>query len=403
MDNLLILRQFRQRALAARRAQRASQEAPIRSIHTLSCRAFSPEGGKGGGSAVQTCQNLILQNAYGDIELKYTYFALNPYLQDWRASLSDLWGGAEFAIAHTQHETDAAYITHDYGTGLGLALLGKRFVYVSHLQGPRVEEKLNYREDISKPDARIIQCCERYVFRKALYVCFPSQGACDYYFASPYRSLDRARAHIGPVLYNTLYAHPEPVPVPDAPPEADSLTFISVGALTSAKGIDRLPSFFEAYLKLHRNKKVRWIVVGRGYLKEALQNRIDALMQQYSHFSVILKEACSYPESRYLMQIADVYLMFHRISIFDLATLEAMREGKCIVLSKTGGNPEFDRDDNIILHDGDDAATARALARADLDMLKRKNIDVYHRYFSNDVFKRAYHGVIDDLLKTPAH
>ena len=40
--------------------------------------------------------------------------------------------------------------------------------------------------------------------------------------------------------------------------------------------------------------------------------------------------------------------MLHRISIFDLATLEMMNKSKCIILSNIGGNPEFNKDNNII-------------------------------------------------------
>lgn len=81
----------------------------------------------------------------------------------------------------------------------------------------------------------LIRFCERYVFKKSLYVCFPSKGAEEYYFNSKYREIDRAHAELKPV--NDLLK------------KSDTVTFLSVGTLTSAKGIDLIPPFFEEYLK----------------------------------------------------------------------------------------------------------------------------------------------------------
>lgn len=369
----------------------------INTVHTITYRVFSPEGGKGGGSAVQSCQNILLRNEYKGKHLKYTYFENNKYWDNWDPRLADLWAGAFFAISKTKDETDAVYITHDYTTGFGLALLGKKFVYVSHLQGPRVEEKLNYGEKFTELDRRIIKFCERYVFKKAMYVCFPSEGAKNYYFSSKYKSLNLRHSKIGPILYNTVYATPLPYPMDDILRDRDTLTFISIGALTSAKGIDQLPSFFDEYMNFHQGK-VRWIIVGNGPLYEILQKKFRSLLDRHSCLSINFIESCSYQQIRYLMDISDIYIMFHRISIFDLATLEAMRDGKCVVLSNVGGNPEFNQIDNIILHDGDNKETAKKLHQANIDELKSKNKRAYEEYFSNNVFIKSYHRVIDDLL-----
>lgn len=371
--------------------------AKINTVHTITYRVFSPDGGKGGGSAVQSCQNILLGQEYRGKLLKYTYFEDNKYWENWDPRLADLWAGAFFAISKTKDEDDSVYITHDYTTAFGLALTGRKFVYVSHLQGPRVEEKLNYGEQFTKLDRRIISFCERYVFRKAMYVCFPSVGARKYYFSSKYRSLSQHEAKIGPVLYNTIYSHPDPQPVEGMAEDKESLTFISIGALTPAKGIDQLPEFIEEYLNTYSGK-VRWIVVGDGLLKSKLRENFKFLTDKFDRLSINLIESCPYPQIQYLIRISDVYIMFHRISIFDLATLEAMKNGKCVILSNIGGNPEFNRSQNIILHDGNIKETANNLLTANIDDLKSRNKEVYENHFSNAAFIESYHRVIDDLL-----
>lgn len=89
-------------------------------------------------------------------------------------------------------------------------------------------------------------------------------------------------------------------------------------------------------------------MVGKGPLEAAVKAELNRLSGLYDKFSYIHLKGCSYAEMQYLQNMADVYLMLHRISIFDLTTLEMMDKSKCVVLSDVGGNPEFNREDNII-------------------------------------------------------
>lgn len=163
---------------------------------------------------------------------------------------------------------------------------------------------------------------------------------------------------------------------------------MSVGQLTKAKGLDRNPLFLEAFLKKTAGK-VRYIMVGKGPLEAAVKTELDRLSGLYDNFSYIHLKGCSYAEMQYLQNITDVYLMLHRISIFDLTTLEMMNKSKCVVLSDVGGNPEFNRDDNIILVKNDDyEAGSSALLGSDIKMLGNKNKRVYEKYFSKPEFCR---------------
>lgn len=367
---------------------------PIIKIHTITFREFSPNGGRGGGSAVQTCQNLLLGDKYKKLILKYTYFEENHYSRSPKSQLKDLFGAAYFAIKKTKNENDCAYITHDYGTGFGLALMRKRFVYVAHLQGPRVEEKHNYGEKFSKIEAWIIDFCERYVFKKAMYVCFPSIGAKEYYFSSKYRAINKNSSKIGPVLYNTVFANPKPEPVNGVKKDDAVITILSVGSLLPAKGLDLAPDYLNEILKTHPNR-FRWIVVGAGQLKEEVIRKSKKLENNYKNFEFIFFENLSYPQIRYLNSLCDLYLMLHRVSIFDIATLEAMKEGKMIILSHVSGNLDFNKNENIIFTETRNLNLGKDL----INTYGIKNKIIYENYFSPKKFIESYQSVIDDLIK----
>jgi glycosyltransferase involved in cell wall biosynthesis len=394
MKNLALLLRF----LCYRFLRTKTQE--IRKVHAITFRRFSPEGGRGGGSAVQSCQQILLGERYHEWPLTYTYYTENRYSENRKNRLWDLWGGAYFAIKHTRHEHDAVYFTHDYGTGFGLALLRKKFVYIAHLQGPRIEEKNNFGEYTSKLEKGIIRFCEWYVFKKAHHVCFPSKGAEDYYFSSQYRSISRKAARIGPVLYNTLYVETVPQPVEGVKEEKNCLTILSIGACTAAKGIDQIPALLDELLERH-SKPVRWIVVGSGALSEKINKQADDLANKYPHFTFKLLPSCSYPQIVYLHRLADIYIMLQRVSIFDLATLEAMKHDKAIILSAVGGNLDFNKQDNIILHTNHKETVDRVLA-CDVTELGNRNRTVYDEFFSQKCFVINYHKIIDDLMQSCA-
>lgn len=369
---------------------RKSEDHVIKKIHTISYRNFSPKGGKGGGAAVQSCQEILLGDKYDDIELKYTYLKLNKFSNS--GSLKELWGSAYSAIVNTKNENNSAYITHDYGTAFGLALLNKKFVYISHLQGPRLEEKVNFGDYLPRINKKIVYFCEKYVFKRAFYVCFPSEGAKKHYFLSKYASVGENEVRVGPVLHNTLYIEPTPKPISNILIKKDVLTFYTVGTLTSAKGIDRIPPFFDIYLNQYKGK-IRWILIGNGIMKSEILDKVNMLINKYKNFEFIHIEQCSYEEVAYISSISNIYILLHRISIFDFATLEAMKRAKCVILSKVGGNLDFNVCDNIFFYEEDSS-----LFEIDIVKLGQNNKIAYDKYFSNENFIYKYTKLIDDLI-----
>lgn len=62
--------------------------------------------------------------------------------------------------------------------------------------------------------------------------------------------------------------------------------------------------------------------------------------------------------------------MLHRISIFDFATLEAMSQHSAVILSKIGGNLDFNMNSNVIFAE-DVEKDESVLDKADLLLLRK--------------------------------
>jgi glycosyltransferase involved in cell wall biosynthesis len=98
-----------------------------------------------------------------------------------------------------------------------------------------------------------------------------------------------------------------------------------------------------------------------------------------------------------LLDHADFYVMMQRESIFDLATLEAMRGGKPLVLSPVGGNLEVDLNNNVVFvtEDTIDDACRDIVARDRLEWGER-NRAVYDKHFSVAHFVDRYRAMLDE-------
>lgn len=384
------------------------QEEPtqITSLKGITYRPHAPHGGRGGGGAVLSAMEAVLgKNVAGYAitynyserdgiwhTLKNRYFSYRNYQRfiNPKSNLLPLYAAITFAIEKTRYETGKLYVCHEYATAYGLALLHKKYILVIHSQGTRVDEKITLGEKLKKCEVWTVQNCEKYAIENALYVCFPSKGALESYFSSGYNKADRKKANIGPILYNTLYADVRPGNVDDVMRDDTIITFLSVGTVTFAKGQDRVCRFLESILKQEKFKRIRWICVGKGPMYDELAKCTDKLRAGYKNFEFISYEKLKFNEVQYLYTISDIYIMLHRLSIFDLATLEAMKNGCAIFLSELGGNLEYNLEDNIIFTDERADNISQYLEHNALEQLKAKNKKVYEDVFSEKCFKERY-------------
>ena len=98
------------------------------------------------------------------------------------------------------------------------------------------------------------------------------------------------------------------------------------------------------------------------------------------------------------MNICDIYLMLHRVSIFDFATLEAMHNGKAIILSNIPGNDEYNKENNICLIDEPiNWDKVENLVRQRVKIGKKNKL-IYEKYFSERVFVENYHKMLRNFV-----
>lgn len=119
-------------------------KSPVGSFYNF--QAFFPDGGAGGGGAVQSANRVLFGSELNGVSLKYSFYEDNRFSTDRKNELWDLFGAAEFVRLKTKDDRETAYITHDYGSAFGLYLAGKKYVLVSHIQGARIEENKFWRE-----------------------------------------------------------------------------------------------------------------------------------------------------------------------------------------------------------------------------------------------------------------
>lgn len=129
----------------------------VRSVRFITFRRFFPDGGAGGGGAVQSANRVLFGSELNGVSLKYSFYEDNRFSTDRKNELWDLFGAVEFVRLKTKDDRETAYITHDYGSAFGLYLAGKKYVLVSHIQGARIEEKINFGEKFTLCPERLFR------------------------------------------------------------------------------------------------------------------------------------------------------------------------------------------------------------------------------------------------------
>ncbi len=286
------------------------------------------------------------------------------------------------------------YICHDVVSAFLLSLVKKKYILVYHQQGPLIQERINLGVKIGAIKRIKTNFYEGKALRCAKSVHFPSNGAEKMYFGSEFRSADEKQVRIGEPMYNTIYVDAdlnETVNSYSLARDDNYTTFYSVGTLTEAKGQDRAVMFLDKYCE-NSSRKVRYILIGQGVLKDRLLNALDTLKRKHNNFYYIYIPRLEHKDILSVGMLSDVYLMLHRISIFDLSTLEAMYTNNAIVLSDIGGNLDFNKNGNIVFCNCMDYESAvKRLDSLGIENLKQKNKKCFEKYFSRVAFKERYY------------
>ena len=135
-------------------------------------------------------------------------------------------------------------------------------------------------------------------------------------------------------------------------------------------------------------------------MEKTLVEKGEALMLKYPNFEFIYRIRMPHYEVIRMCEISDIYIMLQRISIFDLATLEAMNNNCALVLSNIGGNLDLNKENNIILIDVKDYNSGvKDILNADLDVLKKKNKKIFEKYFSAESFSNNYKNTLSEVIE----
>ncbi len=313
---------------------------------------------------------------------------------------------------------DVRIVCHDIGTAYGAFLAGIPYVLVYHQQGSIAQEMESAGAPCPDDFKEVLKYIETAVFCHAYRVYFPSLGARDFFKKTSLMDKEALAAvpFSDTALYNTVHEKKKD----DCPPSVDSLgqadgdgedplalmqlalqcydeVFLSVGDFVQDKGMDRVPNFLGKYVE-RTGKKVAWIAIGVATDK-SLYETLTSSANSWDFDAFFQGERIDHAILLQLLEVVDYFIMLHRNSIFDLAVLEAMRAGKRIILSRVGGNPEFNVEDNILLVDDDhmDAAVEEVSKRSG-EAWESGNRKAFWQHFSPACFRERYEDMIREFL-----
>jgi len=354
------------------------------------CTLRPNKGATGGPGGVLFLQQEILGNKIDGISCEYHFMKIP--LGNGRLSI--FLNKQIFRILFLI-KRNSYFITHDIETAVMLHNQKRNYSLIYHQQGPIVYEDLKLGKSLNESQIKLKKKKERMAFVGAKSLHFPSKGAEDMYFENEYRSCEREEVILGVPLYNTILPC-EVEKIEGVKKEEKALTFFSLGTLTESKGQDLVLEFLDVFLSKYQGDVV-YYVVGNGPMKTVLIDGWNDLTKKYSNFTYHYYENLPHNQVMYIHRIADVYIMLHRLSIFDFATLEAMCNNSVVILSKVGGNLDFNKKDNILFMQTDYNIVVDNLLK--MDILKNKNLneEVFQDFFSPIAFKQEYQRLLSSV------
>ncbi len=299
-------------------------------------------------------------------------------------------------IAEDARRGDAVYISNDVFSACTLAKCKQKYIFIYHGQGDFVSDMNAFGAHLTEQEKKFITWVEKTGMENSFKTYFPSIGARKYFLSTVSQEIKVGSTE---PLYNCIYDYPGEELI--CKKEDGYLSFLSIGQMTKLKGMDRIPVFLEK-IRICTGKRIRWIVVADGELKKQVADEMKAVSERNGGKEnidyEIIDEYITHNEIYALMAKCDIYLMLHRVSIFDFSTLEAMYMGKAIILSDIAGNDEFNVDNNILM-------VNEALQESDIvsfiqnmDSYGMKNRRIYDEYFSVGKFRKRYYNAINELL-----
>lgn len=306
--------------------------------------------------------------------------------------------------------TQYIFICHDIGSAVGAYRIGCPYYLIYHQQGSFVHERESFGESLSDIEKSIIYTYENIAFLNAQKVFFPSLGAKKSFYETSKIKFDNINFSKKP-LYNTVtdfFVDIESAKkfliqhglknITDKKSNNDSIIFISIGDYSKNKGIDRVPSVISK-IASNTSKQIIWIVIGSKHKSGIYESLVTNQENNIFNFKTLfIPNRLKHSLAMGILYHCDYFIMLQRHSIFDFSTLEAMKMGKKIILSSSGGNIEFNKEDNIFLLESDN------IDKKNIDKITSceysNNINIFNKYFSPQNFIHQYAYLYNDALNT---
>lgn len=290
---------------------------------------------------------------------------------------------------------NAIYVCHDLASSIIPFILGRKYIVAYHQQGSLLEELRSFQKRIGLWSRIVIPFLEVVGLVIPKNTIFMSRGAIDAFVrTSPlHKSLKRKIARRAVVIYNTCYTPKPSTWIPDliqiAKGKAHGRKIVlTISTLSELKGVDRIPSFISNNKTFQRD--FFWICVGEGPLQHCIEESVSRFGLENCVY--LINRFFKASELQHLYQASKYYLMLHRISIFDKATLEAMSYGLIPILSNVGGNKEMNIEDNIIFVNDNESIQ---MPNKEMELvLAQKNRHVFNKHFSMLQLAKAYNREI---------
>lgn len=172
------------------------------------------------------------------------------------------------------------------------------------------------------------------------------------------------------------------------------MKFATVSALNEAKGVERIPQYLSAVKKQYGD--LIWVLIGNGIKSDEVKENIKRFGLQDN--VIWIDVAVPHDDILSVFQSTDFYIMFHRYSIFDYATIEAMAYGNIPILSCVGGNKEVIVNDNgcFVTDFADVSELYDLLSRNTVSELKNRNRRIQLDMFSEKAFLEYYYKMIEE-------
>ncbi|MCD7905651.1 MAG: glycosyltransferase family 4 protein [Clostridiales bacterium] len=301
--------------------------------------------------------------------------------------------------------SDDVYIFHDVDSAIAFQ---KNYSYtrtmlVFHQQGSQYNEWVSFGGRPSRLyqkylNSIFIRCCD-----KISCLGFPSEGARESLMESESELKETVEGKKYAILYNgfTPSDETENVPTDETKKIVEALRnfsgfkFITVSTLNEAKGVERIPAFLNLIKQKYGD--FLWVVIGTGNKEEKLTEEIKK--NGIKKNVVWVKHAIPHSDILKLFSETDFYILFHRYSIFDFATIEAMAYGNVPVLTPIGGNKEMIVGNSGVFVDDIKSIDSFSvlLDENTLEELKTRNIKLQESKFSEKAFLEGYSVQIVDL------